>query len=69
MAKYRVHIECSKTLPNNSVYSQCLYYIVSAATEDIARAKAVEMAKQHYVEYDSFQPYHVEKVQKGEYNA
>ena len=34
----------------------------SADAEGIARAKAVEMARQHYVEYDSFTPYHTEKL-------
>ena len=63
MGKYRVHVECSKTLQEtNSVYAQCLSYVVGAPTEGIARAKAVEMTKQHYVEYDSFTPYHTEKL-------
>ena len=63
MSKYRVHVECAKTLPEtNSQYVQCLSYVVSAPTEGIARAKAVEMARQHYVEYDSFTPYHTEKL-------
>jgi hypothetical protein len=39
-----------------------LSYVVGAPTEGIARAKAVEMARQHYVEYDSFTPYHTEKL-------
>ena len=63
MGKYRVQVECGKTLPEtNSVYAQCLSYVVGAPTEGIARAKAVEMAKQHYVEYDSFTPYPTEKL-------
>lgn len=70
MGKYRVHIECSRTVKNtNSVYSQCIAYVVGGATEGIARAKAVEMARQHYVEYDSFRVYHAEKLQKGEADA
>lgn len=63
MSKYRVQVECSKTLPEtNSQYVQCLSYVVGAPTEGIARAKAMEIAKQHYVEYDSFTPYHTEKL-------
>lgn len=63
MGKYRVHVECSKTLPEtNSQYVQCLSYVVGTLTEGIARAKAVEMARQHYVEYNSFTPYYTEKL-------
>lgn len=36
MGKYRVHIECSKTLPEkNSQYVQCLSYVVGAPTEGL----------------------------------
>ena len=63
MSKYRVQVECSKTLPETKrLYVQCLSYVVGAPTEGIAKAKAVEMAKQHYAEYDSFTPYHTEKL-------
>ena len=63
MSKYRVHVECTKSLPEtNSQYDQCLNYVEGAPPERNARAKAVEMAKQHYVEYDSFTPYHTEKL-------
>lgn len=63
MSKYRVHVECGKTLPEaNRTQLLCLSFVVGAPTEGIARAKAVEMAKQHYVEYDSFTPYHTEKL-------
>lgn len=31
MSKYRVHVECAKTLPEtNSLYVQCLSYVVGA---------------------------------------
>ena len=63
MSKYRVHVESAKTLPERkSRHVQCLSYVVGAPTEGIARTKAVEMARQHYVEYDSFTPYHTEKL-------
>ena len=63
MSKYRVQVECAKTLPEtNSQYVQSLRYVEGAPPAGIARAKAVEMAKQHYVEYDSFTPYHTEKL-------
>ena len=58
-----MNVECTKSLPEtNSQCVQCLSYVVGAPTEGIDRAKAVEMAKQHYVEYDSFTPYHTEKL-------
>lgn len=60
MARYRVHVECSRTVPQTqSIYSQCAAYEVGGATEGIARAKAVEAAKP---EYDWFRVYHVEKL-------
>lgn len=60
MARYRVHVECSRTVPQTqSIYSQCAAYEVGGATEGIARAKAVEAAK---AEYDWFRVYHVEKL-------
>ena len=40
MAKYRVHVECAKTLPEtNSQHVQCLSYVVGAPTEGIAPSK------------------------------
>ena len=42
MSKYRVQVECAKTLPEtNSQYVQCLSYVVVAPTDVISRAKAV----------------------------
>ena len=63
MARYRVHVECSRTVPQTqSIYSQCAAYEVGGATEGIARAKAVEAAKAAKPEYDWFRVYHVEKL-------
>ena len=63
MARYRVHVECSRTVPQTqSIYSQCAAYEVGGATEGIARAKAVEVAKAAKPEYDGFRVYHVEKL-------
>lgn len=69
MAKHRVHIECSKTLPKtNSVYSRCIAYIVDGDTEGIARAKAVQMARDYYPGFDAYRVYHTENVPEGETN-
>lgn len=63
MARYRVHVECSRTVQEtNSVYSQCAAYEVGAATEGIARAKAVAQAEREKPEYDGFRVYHVERL-------
>ena len=63
MSKYRVHVECAKTLPEkSSQYVQCLSYVVGAPTEGIARAKAEGMARQQNVENDSLTPYATERL-------
>mgnify|MGYP004553811719 FL=1 len=57
--KYRVHIEMS-----SGSWSQCVAYIVGGSSQGVARARAVEMARQHYPEYDGFTVYHVEELKK-----
>lgn len=57
--KYRVHLEMS-----SGSRSQCVAYIVGGSSQGVARARAVEMAQQHYPEYDSFVVYHAEELKK-----
>lgn len=57
--KYRVHIEC-----RNESRTQCVSYVVSGADARDAKDKAVEMARQHYLEFDEFEPYYAEAAEK-----
>lgn len=43
--KYRVHVEMTK-----GAFSECVSYVVGASCQAVARAKAMEMAVQHYNE-------------------
>ena len=49
---------------NSGSRSQCVAYIVGGNSQGMARARAVEMARQHYPEYDSFVVYHAEELKK-----
>ena len=55
--KYRVHIRMSK-----DDLDECVAYLIGGSSQGVARARALEMARQHYPEYDAFQIYHVEEV-------
>lgn len=63
MKKYRVRIEC-----RNEHLTECVAYVVTAAGPGDARFRASEMARQHYPEFDEFEPYGTEELQaaKGE---
>lgn len=55
--KYRVRIKC-----RNEHLTECVAYVVTAAGPGDARFKACEMARQHYLEFDEFEPYGVEEL-------
>lgn len=57
--KYRVRIEMTK-----GALRECVSYVVGASCQAVARARAMQMAVQHYPEFDGFEAYGVEELHK-----
>lgn len=57
--KYRVHIEMTK-----GAFSECVSYVVGASCQAVARARAMQMAVEHYPEFEGFDAYQCVELRK-----